>query len=75
MFIKGISDTTFIDLSAAKPDGTNDTHPRFSPDGAYVIFENTTNDNFNPKSVWITDIATGQDRTLLFSNAETPDWQ
>ncbi len=31
-------------LSGGKPTGTNDTHPCFSPDGAYVLFENSSNE-------------------------------
>ena len=68
------SDSTTVDLSANKPEGTNDTHPRFSPDGAYVIFENASNQEGAPKSVWRMDLS-GSNRELLFEDAETPDWQ
>ncbi len=74
MFIKGITDSTFIDLSVNKPNGTNDLHPRFSPNGAFVIFENTTNDNLNPTDIWIADII-GEERTKVFSDAQTPEWR
>ena len=66
-------DSSIVDLSASKPAGTNDTRPRFSPDGAYVIFENASNADGASKSVWKMD-AGGGSRELLFENAETPDW-
>jgi TolB protein len=74
IFIKSLIDTTYLDISIDKQSGTNDTRPRFSPTGAHVIFENTTNDGFNPKDLWIVDI-TGANRRLLISNAETPEYR
>ena len=74
IFIKSLIDTTYNDISLDKDPGTNDTHPRFSPDGAYIVFENTTNDGFNPKDIWITQI-TGDQRRLLISDAETPEYK
>ena len=67
-------DSVVVDISANKPDGTNDTHPRFSPDGAYIIFENASNAEGSAKSVWKMDLS-GNNRELLFEGAETPDWQ
>ncbi len=74
VFLKGISDSVTVEISVNKPAGTNDTNPRFSPDGAYVIFENAINDGFNPKDIWIMDVG-GTNRRLLISNAETPDYK
>lgn len=74
IFLKSLIDTTLIDLSLNKNGGTNDTYPRFSPDGAWIIFENTTNDGFNPKNIWIMDID-GDNREELFMNAATPEWK
>jgi len=74
IFIKSLVDTTYLDISISKPPGTNDTHPRFSPTGANIIFENTTNDGFNAKDLWIVDL-TGTNRRLLISNAETPEYK
>ena len=74
IFIKSLIDTTYLDISANKSPGTNDTHPRFSPDGAYIIFENTSNDGYNPKDLWIVHL-TGEDRRLLIPNAETPEYK
>lgn len=74
VFLKSLVDTTLEDLSTNKEPGTNDTHPSFSPDGAFIIFENTTNDGFNPKDIWVMDIQ-GDGRRLIIQDAETPDWK
>ncbi|TGE28068.1 carboxypeptidase regulatory-like domain-containing protein [Hymenobacter metallicola] len=75
--------TGLVDLSAApagttantgKPAGTNDLFPRFSPDGAKVIFVNMSNDNQSPPEVWVMDLD-GRNRTRLFQNATLPDWK
>ena len=68
------SDSSIVDVSASKPEGTNDTHPRFSPDGAYIIFENASNAEASPKSLWKMDLS-GSNRERLFENAITPDWK
>ena len=46
----------------------------WSPDGAYIIFENTSNAEGSPKNVWRMDLS-GSSRELLFENAVTPDWK
>jgi len=74
IFIKGLTDTSSVDVSGNKLPGTNDTNPRYSPDGAYIIFESTTNDGFNPRDLWIMNLD-GEDRKLLFMNAETPEYK
>jgi TolB protein len=74
IFLKSLIDTTYLDISTNKSPGTNDTHPEFSPDGAYIVFENTTNDGFNPKDIWAVDV-TGTNRRLLITNAETPEYK
>ncbi len=74
IFFKSLIDTTLTDLSQEKLAGTNDTYPRYSPDGARIIFENTSNDGFNPKNVWIME-SDGDNRLQLFQNAETPEWK
>ncbi|MEJ8757426.1 carboxypeptidase regulatory-like domain-containing protein [Pontibacter sp. H259] len=63
-----------VDLSASKPAGTNDIHPRFSPDGAKVIFVNEPNDGQGPSTVWMMDISGGS-RVQLFADATMPDWK
>ena len=63
-----------IDLSIEKIDGTNDLDARYSPDGAKVIFTNTNNDGISQKNIYIMDLD-GDNRTLLFENAEMPEWR
>ena len=69
-----INTMVITDLSSIKPDGTNDTHPRYSPNGAYIVFENASNVPGAEKSIWMME-ANGDKRTLLFVNAEMPDWR
>jgi len=63
-----------VDLSFEKVDGTNDLDARYSPDGAKVIFTNTNNDGISQKNIFIMDLD-GDNRTLLFENAEMPEWR
>ncbi|MEM6967360.1 MAG: hypothetical protein AAF573_21530, partial [Bacteroidota bacterium] len=63
-----------LDLSGDKVDGTNDLDPRFSPDGAWIIFTNTNNDGISQKDIYRMKVD-GTDRELLFENAEMPDWK
>ena len=63
-----------VDLSFDKIDGTNDLDARYSPDGAKVIFTNTNNDGISQKNIYIMDLD-GENRTLLFENAEMPEWK
>ncbi len=74
IFIINIASMATIDISHKKPNGTNDTNPRFSPNGAHVIFESASNVSGSAKSIWVMD-ADGEHRKLLFSNAEMPDWR
>lgn len=75
IFRKKIDGSGLVDLSTRKPAGTNDLYPRFSPDGAKVIFVNTPNDGHGPYDIWMMDAADGQNRVKLFSNAIMPDWK
>jgi len=74
IFMKSLGSQVTSDLSEGKPAGTNDLDPRFSPDGSKVIFVNTNNDGISPKSIWTMNLD-GSGRTLLFENAEMPDWR
>lgn len=74
VFIKNINNQVTSNLSINKPAGTNDLDPRYSPDGAKVIFVNTNNDGISQKNIWTMNLD-GSDRTLLFENAEMPDWR
>ncbi|WP_197274016.1 carboxypeptidase regulatory-like domain-containing protein [Hymenobacter sp. DG25A] len=68
--------TNLVDLSTGKQAGTNDMEPRFSPDGASVIFINQANDGQTPPEVWtVGSEENGAARTKLFDNADHPDWK
>lgn len=71
---KDINSQVAIDLSINKVDGTNDLDPRYSPDGAKVIFTNTNNDGISTKNILMMN-TDGTARTLLFENAEMADWR
>ena len=61
-----------------KPAGTNDLEPRFSPNGAQVIFTNTDNTGNGVRSVYVVDIdrqIQTNSRRLLFTSAEMPYWR
>ena len=74
IFSIDITSRIITDLSYEKPAGTNDTNPRFSPNGAYIIFESASNQSGAAKSIWVME-ANGDRRRALFSNAEMPDWR
>ena len=75
-----------FDLSAntqytgdSKPDGTNDLYPRYSPDGAYIIFENAPNTPGSQGDIWVmSSSANGSNdnsRHMLIQNGAMPDWK
>jgi len=74
IFLIDIASGISTDLSTDKPNGTNDSSPRFSPNGANIIFESSSNVPGSEKSIWIMNLD-GDDRKALFSNAEMPDWR
>lgn len=74
IFIVDIASGISTNVSQNKPSGTNDTNPRFSPNGAFIIFESASNKVGAEKSIWVMD-ANGEHRKLLFSNAEMPEWR
>lgn len=74
IFVIDINTKAITDLSNGKPNGTNDTNPRYSPNGAYIIFENSSNVSGSEKSIW-TMTTSGGNRVELFTNAEMPDWR
>ncbi|MBF8964938.1 carboxypeptidase-like regulatory domain-containing protein [Pontibacter sp. FD36] len=81
IYIRNIDGTgTVLDVSAHKPAGTNDLYPRFSPDGARVIFVNTNNDGLSRQDVYTVELEPTTDvrdrnRTKLFDNATMPEWK
>lgn len=79
IFIINLNTNAVEDLSAAsqKPNGMNDLDPRFSPDDGHIIFVQTSNDGISQKNIYkiFLDNSIVLSRTLLFSNAEMPDWE
>jgi len=74
IFMIDINTLVITPLSGGKADGYNDTNPRFSPNGASIVFENASNVTGSEKSLWIMN-ASGDNRTQILSNAEMPDWR
>lgn len=73
IMVKNFDSLVPQDLSINKVDGTNDLFPRFSPDGASIIFVNTSNTGTGPHSIWRMDLD-GSNREQLFENATMPEW-
>ena len=69
-----VADTT-TDVSDNKPSGTNDLEPIFSPNEAFVVFTNTSNDGISEKFIYRLDIGNDDSRELLYSDAFMPDWE
>ena len=57
-----------------KPNGTNDLNPRYSSNGAYIIFENGSNVVNSAKDIWIMN-SDGTGRHKVISNGIMPDWK
>ncbi|HEV7382455.1 MAG TPA: carboxypeptidase regulatory-like domain-containing protein [Dyadobacter sp.] len=62
------------DISIGKTRGNNDLDARFSPNGARIIFTNTSNDGFSEKSLFSMDLS-GENRVEILKNAEMPYWR
>ena len=73
IFLLNLETNELTDLSKDKPEGTNDLMPRFSGNGAKIIFSNSSNDGLTPASVYIMD-SDGTDRELIVQNGTTPSW-
>ena len=73
ILIMNTNSTNPVDISFNKPDGTNDLQPRFSPDGAYIIFTNSSNVPGTTSDIWIMDVD-GNNRNKVFENAIMPEW-
>ena len=74
IYILDLTSMAVVDVSSGKPAGTNDLQPRFSPNGAQIIFVNTSNEGDKTKSIYVMDVD-GGNRTLLFEDALMPGWQ
>lgn len=77
VFLYDLTTFTTMDISEDKPEGTNDLDAHFSPDGSKVIFVNTNNDGISQRDIYILEVAESfiNDRTLLFENADMPEWR
>lgn len=63
------------EISTEIEGGTNDLEPRFSPNEAYVIFTNTSNDERSPHHIYVKELNTVlKTRAVKFRNAMMPDW-
>lgn len=69
-----VGDVT-TDISDEKPGGTNDLEPIFSPNEAFVIFTNTSNDGISQKDIYRLEILQMDSRELLYEDAFMPDWE
>jgi len=75
IFIYDVLSNTAAQVLTETPSGTNDLEPRFSPNEAFVIFTNTSNDGISQKDIYQFEIINPEDRTLLYNNAAMPDWK
>jgi len=75
LFVYDLVNDITTDVSDNKPNGTNDLEPIFSPNEAFVIFTNTSNDGISEKFVYRLEIGEDDSRELLYSNAFMPDWE
>ncbi len=82
IYIVSIDGTDTLNVSQNKPDGTNDTRPRFSPDGSQIVFENAPNDGSQPRDIYIMrsdgtrfEAGVTHHRYKVTSNGEMPHWR
>jgi len=62
---------SMLNISINKPDGTNDLQPRYTPNGAFVIFMNEDNTGTGRKDIYVMDL-TGGNRVKLIEDAIMP---
>ncbi len=74
IFVYDIVNDTTTDVSDNKPGGTNDLEPIFSPNEAFVIFTNTSNDGISERFINRLEVGQGN-REVLYNNAFMPDWE
>ncbi len=80
IYIMNLTTNVIQDISTLtqKLAGTNDLDPRFSPNDAEIIFVNTSNDNISVRTIMKANVSpttTTDVRTVLFDDAEMPDWE
>ncbi len=74
IMLKSVSDNTITDLSQYKEDGTNDLMPRFSPDGAFIVYVNKKNTTSGVENIMFMR-ADGTKRKLVTTNGTMPEWK
>ncbi len=74
VYLRNLASNIITDISINKAPGTNDLDARYSPDGAFIIFVNTSNDGISQKDILKMEVD-GGGRELLFENAITPEWR
>ncbi len=74
VFILDLVNGDTTDVSTGKTNGTNDAYPRWSPDGAHIIFANYPNYDESMSSVWVMN-ADGTNRKKIVSRGTMPDWR
>lgn len=74
IFIVEVATGIASDISTEKVKGTNDIDPRYSPNGATLIFTNSSNDGFSVKNILTTDL-TGLTRGEVIKNGEMAYWR
>jgi TolB protein len=74
IFMFDLSTNELRDLSEDKPNGSNDLLPRFSPNGAQIIFVNRSNDGLGNSNIYTMDVD-GSNRELVIENGTTPSWE
>jgi len=62
------------DLSLNKTAGTNDTNPRFSANGAEIVYNNSQNNDASEMGIWIMDLD-GRNRRKILDNGIMPEWK
>ena len=79
IFVFNSSDSSVIDISDQKVDGTNDFDCRFSPNEAEVILTNTSNDGISQHDILRIDtdpmLTTNVGRMIIIENGEMPDFE
>ncbi|NNL16167.1 MAG: hypothetical protein HKO81_05960 [Flavobacteriaceae bacterium] len=75
MFIYDFNTLTSENVSDGKSGGSNDLDPKFSPNGAQLIFVNTSNDGISQKNVLTVNINQQESREVIYSDAFMPDWK
>ncbi len=74
ILIRTVGSNVEIDASIQKMPGTNDLDPRYSANGAQIIFVNTDNTGLGQRDIYVMSLS-GTNRKLLISDGEMPDWR